>query len=106
MYRLFCICCAMALLRGMGSTYAQERVSVPVTITLEAPSAPEVSAESALNLHTSELDVTVGNSQSFLVLPDPVSAGTVLVSLSVIDVPSDGDPDDLILSPLSFTLTD
>ena len=96
----------MILLRSLEPTYAQEQVSVPVVITLEAVSALETTAQPTLDIHTSKLDVVTGDSGMFLVSLSSMPAGPVPVSSRVIDVPPGGIPDDLILSSLSLTPTD
>ena len=105
MYRLLYLSCAMALFWNLDPVCAQERAFVPVTITLQAPSALGTSTQPTLDVHTSELDVVTGDGEAFFVSLSSAPTGSVPVSLSVIDVPPDGDPDDLILSSLSFTPT-
>ena len=105
MYRLLYLSCAMALFWNLDLVCAQERAFVPVTITLQAPSALGTATQPMLDVHTSELDVATGDGEAFFVSLNSAPTGSVPVSLRVIDAPPDGDPDDLILSSLSFTPT-
>ena len=106
MYRLLHVCCMLPLIWGIESVHAQT-ASVPVTITLESPSAPELSPPTLIVSNT-ELSVQQDHWERFTVkLSDNPGAGaSVDVTLAVVPFdPSDREASDLVLNTYSMTFT-
>ena len=106
MYRLLHVCCMLPLIWGIESVHAQT-ASVPVTITLESPSAPELSPPTLIVSNT-ELSVQQDHWERFTVkLSDNPGAGaSVDVTLAVVPLdPSDREASDLVLNTYSMTFT-
>ena len=105
--RLLYMCLVLALFQSTGSAYAQNSASVPVTITLEAPSSASETSSPTLVVDPTELTVQTGGIGRYYVRLSPIPTGPVSVTYRVIDAPTGGDESHLTSSPesLSFTTT-
>ena len=101
MCRLFYMCCVLSLLQGLESAYAQEEVSVPVTIILEGPENKTSASQTAppeLIINTPEIDLQLGSFNRFRVSLRSRPIGQVNVSIEVIDEPPGGDARDVTIT--------